>query len=141
MNQAPAITFKPGKIILFWRIIFSFVLPLINFCEILAAILSRYPITDKKSFPMPQSVPLFCLPMGATLEAWSSDAQQPVPVFSTFVLTVSDAAQKVMKGIIHVYIKLDYALKLDHITSTINSFTEFRLALDIMVTKHFSSFK
>lgn len=69
-----------------------------------AAILSRYPIIDKKSFPLPQSVPLFCLPMGATLEAWSTNAQQPHPVFSTFVLTVSDAAQKVTKTLFFILI-------------------------------------
>ncbi|XP_065199879.1 C-myc promoter-binding protein isoform X2 [Planococcus citri] len=78
MNQAPAITYKP-------------------------AILSRYPITDKKSFPLPQSVPLFCLPMGATLEVWPFNAQQPAPVFSTFVLTVSDAAQKVYGSALTFY--------------------------------------
>lgn len=44
---------------------------------------------------MPDSVPLFCLPMGATLEWWPIQAATPKPVFSTFVLTVSDAAEKV----------------------------------------------
>jgi uDENN domain len=46
---------------------------------------------------MPDSVPLFCLPMGATLEWWPINAATPKPVFSTFVLTVSDAAEKVLK--------------------------------------------
>ncbi|KAK7602604.1 hypothetical protein V9T40_008193 [Parthenolecanium corni] len=78
MNQAPAITYKP-------------------------AILSRFPTIDKKSFPLPPSVPLFCLPMGATLEAWPTKAQQPPPVFSTFVLTVSDAAQKIYGSAVTFY--------------------------------------
>lgn len=36
-------------------------------------ILHRYPITDHEDFPLStcESVPLFCLPMGATLEAWA----------------------------------------------------------------------
>jgi len=33
--------------------------------------------------------------MGATLEAWPTEACQPDPIFSTFVLTVSDASEKV----------------------------------------------
>lgn len=33
--------------------------------------------------------------MGATLEAWPIEACQPDPIFSTFVLTVSDASEKV----------------------------------------------
>jgi len=33
--------------------------------------------------------------MGATLEAWPTQACQPDPIFSTFVLTVSDASEKV----------------------------------------------
>lgn len=60
-----------------------------------AGILSRYPHQDQDCYPLPISVPLFCLPMGATLEVWPVTARQPDPVFSTFVLTVSDAAHKV----------------------------------------------
>lgn len=50
---------------------------------------------DIPDFPFPNSVPLFCLPMGATLELWPVAAAQPKPLFSTFVLTVSDAKYKV----------------------------------------------
>lgn len=50
---------------------------------------------DRSNFPFPASVPLFCLPVGATLECWPENAQEPDAVFSTFVLTVSDAAEKV----------------------------------------------
>ena len=58
----------------------------------------RFPEEDIPHNPMPDSVPLFCLPMGATLEWWPINAATPKPVFSTFVLTVSDAAEKVLKA-------------------------------------------
>ncbi|XP_064610092.1 C-myc promoter-binding protein-like isoform X2 [Liolophura sinensis] len=51
------------------------------------AILNRYPLEDYENFPLPESVPMFCLPMGATIECWSAKAQHPLPVFSTFILT------------------------------------------------------
>lgn len=57
---------------------------------------ARFPEEDIPHNPMPDSVPLFCLPMGATLEWWPINAATPKPVFSTFVLTVSDAAEKVL---------------------------------------------
>lgn len=62
-------------------------------------ILSRYPRHDHSNFPFPLSVPLFCLPMGASLECWPKKAMQPRPVFSTFVLTVSDASEKVLNSL------------------------------------------
>lgn len=39
--------------------------------------------------------------MGATLEMWPNEATQPKPVFSTFVLTIADATDK-------VHIKLNF---------------------------------
>ncbi|XP_034241706.1 DENN domain-containing protein Crag isoform X3 [Thrips palmi] len=66
-------------------------------------ILSRYPRHDHSNFPFPLSVPLFCLPMGASLECWPKKAMQPRPVFSTFVLTVSDASEKVYGSAITFY--------------------------------------
>lgn len=62
---------------------------------IVKGILARYPHQDRSNFQFPTSVPLFCLPMGATIECWPTNAKQPEPVFSTFVLTVADAAEKV----------------------------------------------
>lgn len=56
---------------------------------------SRYPTVEKRNLLFPTSVPLFCLPMGATLELWPNNAAMPKPVFSTFVLTVADATYKV----------------------------------------------
>ncbi|KAM6309379.1 LOW QUALITY PROTEIN: DENN domain-containing protein 4B [Podargus strigoides] len=52
-----------------------------------AGLLGRYPQQDSDSFPLPESVPVFCLPMGATIESWPADTKYPLPVFSTFVLT------------------------------------------------------
>ncbi|XP_030397816.1 DENN domain-containing protein 4B isoform X2 [Gopherus evgoodei] len=52
-----------------------------------AGLLSRYPEQDSESFPLPDSVPVFCLPMGATIESWPLNTKYQLPVFSTFVLT------------------------------------------------------
>lgn len=52
---------------------------------------SRYPEEDYESFPLPESVPLFCLPMGATMECWPPTTKYSLPVFSTFVLTGASA--------------------------------------------------
>ena len=57
---------------------------------ILSDILDRYPKEDYENFPLPPEVPLFCLPMGASVECWSAKAQHPLPVFSTFVLTLQN---------------------------------------------------
>ncbi|MGH0187097.1 UNVERIFIED_CONTAM: hypothetical protein FKN15_023697 [Acipenser sinensis] len=61
-----------------------------------------YPEEDYESFPLPESVPLFCLPMGATIECWPSETKYPLPVFSTFVLTGS-SGEKVYGAAIHFY--------------------------------------
>ncbi|XP_046446335.1 DENN domain-containing protein Crag-like isoform X5 [Daphnia pulex] len=64
---------------------------------------ARFPEEDIPHNPMPDSVPLFCLPMGATLEWWPINAATPKPVFSTFVLTVSDAAEKIYGSAVTFY--------------------------------------
>src|SRR5690348_5417148 len=56
-------------------------------------ILSRFPTEDYDSYCLPESVPLFCTPMGATIESWPKRCQQPRPVFSTFVLTSNTAVK------------------------------------------------
>ncbi|XP_034939272.1 DENN domain-containing protein Crag isoform X2 [Chelonus insularis] len=78
MNRANLISFKP-------------------------AILYKYPMTDYNSFGFPNSVAMFCLPMGASIECWPKVACKPKPVFSTFVLTVADAAQKIYGSAITFY--------------------------------------
>ncbi|KAG8440772.1 hypothetical protein GDO86_006491 [Hymenochirus boettgeri] len=67
-----------------------------------AGLVCRYPEEDYESFPLPESVPLFCLPMGATIESWPSDSKYPLPVFSTFVLTGA-SAEKVYGAAIQFY--------------------------------------
>ncbi|XP_043541245.1 DENN domain-containing protein 4B-like isoform X2 [Chiloscyllium plagiosum] len=52
-----------------------------------AGLISRYPGTDAESFSLPDTVPVFCLPMGATIESWPAQPKYQLPVFSTFVLT------------------------------------------------------
>ncbi|XP_050303114.1 DENN domain-containing protein Crag isoform X2 [Anthonomus grandis grandis] len=78
MNRAKLLTYKPD-------------------------ILARYPLGDVPDFPFPSSVPLFCLPMGSTLELWPVEASKPRPVFSMFVLTVSDAKHKVYGSALTFY--------------------------------------
>lgn len=46
-------------------------------------------MTDHDEFAYPESVPRFCMPMGAAVETWLPDRTHPLPVFSTFVLTDS----------------------------------------------------
>ncbi|XP_075979850.1 DENN domain-containing protein Crag isoform X3 [Anticarsia gemmatalis] len=66
-------------------------------------VLFRYPMTERRNLLFPTSVPLFCLPMGATLELWPNNAATPKPVFSTFVLTVADATYKVYGSAVTFY--------------------------------------
>ncbi|KAM9330665.1 DENN domain-containing protein 4C [Gastrophryne carolinensis] len=67
-----------------------------------ADLIFRYPEDDYESFPLPESVPLFCLPMGATIECWAPKVKYPLPVFSTFVFTGSNA-EKVYGAAIQFY--------------------------------------
>ncbi|KAJ7424803.1 DENN domain-containing protein 4C [Willisornis vidua] len=67
-----------------------------------AGLIFRYPQENYESFPLSESVPLFCLPMGATIECWDAQTKYPLPVFSTFVLTCS-SAEKVYGAAIQFY--------------------------------------
>ncbi|XP_077384392.1 DENN domain-containing protein 4B [Festucalex cinctus] len=67
-----------------------------------AGLLSRYPPHNQDAFPLPESVPVFCLPMGVSLESWPADAKYRMPVFSTFVLT-SASGDKVYGAAIQFY--------------------------------------
>ncbi|KAK0149403.1 DENN domain-containing protein 4C [Merluccius polli] len=67
-----------------------------------AGLIFRYPEEDYESFPLSQSVPLFCLPMGAKIECWDPNTKDPLPVFSTFVLTIS-TGEKVYGAAIQFY--------------------------------------
>uniref|UniRef100_UPI00398E5302 C-myc promoter-binding protein-like n=1 Tax=Pristiophorus japonicus TaxID=55135 RepID=UPI00398E5302 len=67
-----------------------------------AGLISRYPEIDSESFPLPQTVPVFCLPMGATIESWPAQTKYQLPVFSTFVLTAG-TGEKVYGAAIQFY--------------------------------------
>ncbi|XP_065083443.1 DENN domain-containing protein Crag isoform X2 [Ochlerotatus camptorhynchus] len=83
-------------------------------------IMHRYPTVDHNDFPLNlcPSVPLFCLPMGTTLEAWphvpGGDGKlkrKPIqPIFSTFVLTVNDGTYKVYGSALTFYEDFDEKL-------------------------------
>uniref|UniRef100_A0A672FZQ7 DENN/MADD domain containing 4B n=1 Tax=Salarias fasciatus TaxID=181472 RepID=A0A672FZQ7_SALFA len=44
-----------------------------------ASLISRYPAEDLESFPLPESVPVFCLPMGVTVESWPLNTKYQLP--------------------------------------------------------------
>ncbi|XP_053743067.1 DENN domain-containing protein 4B-like isoform X1 [Synchiropus splendidus] len=67
-----------------------------------AGLISRYPEEDLESFPLPESVPVFCLPMGVAVESWPLNTKYQLPVFSTFVLT-SASGDKVYGAAIQFY--------------------------------------
>ncbi|KAM4580561.1 DENN domain-containing protein 4B isoform 1-T5 [Odontesthes bonariensis] len=67
-----------------------------------ASLISRYPEQDLEAFPLPESVPVFCLPMGVTVESWPLNTKYQLPVFSTFVLT-SASGDKVYGAAIQFY--------------------------------------
>ncbi|XP_078393780.1 C-myc promoter-binding protein-like, partial [Cetorhinus maximus] len=67
-----------------------------------AGLISRYPETNTESFPLPRTVPVFCLPMGATIESWPTGTKYQLPVFSTFVLTAA-TGEKVYGAAIQFY--------------------------------------
>ena len=73
-----------------------------------SAILHRFPLEDKEDFPLPKSVPLFCLPLGASVESWSDNVSYPIPTFSSFVLTGA-AGEKVYGAAVVFYEELAYA--------------------------------
>ncbi|CAG0912548.1 unnamed protein product [Notodromas monacha] len=52
---------------------------------------AQYPVEDYDDCPLPPSIATFGLPLGATLEWWPPKARAPKPVFSTFVLSLTNA--------------------------------------------------
>src|SRR5690625_1081159 len=65
-------------------------------------IIDRFPLEDYPDYPLPQNLPLFCLPMGATIERWARTESRPTPSLSAFVLT-SDIAEKVYGALLNLY--------------------------------------
>lgn len=98
MNRAPSLRYEPS-------------------------ILSRFPLVDYDCYPLPESVSLFCMPMGATVECWLRKSQQPKPLFSTFVLT-SGAAVKVYGAAITFYEQFDENLLNEDEKSRLNYLTK-----------------
>lgn len=58
-----------------------------NIKKFFPELLFRYPREDHPSLALPTQLPMFCLPLGATVERWCANSRHPLPVFSTFVLT------------------------------------------------------
>ena len=55
-------------------------------------ILSRYPNFDYEDFPLTtEHLPMFCMPVGVSVELWNEHTSFPLPTFSTFVLTSTEA--------------------------------------------------
>lgn len=75
-------------------------------------IISRFPLQDLANFPLPDTVPLFCLPAGATIESRPANTPLPRPIVSTFVLT-SDSAQKIYGSALSFYEPYDESLLTD----------------------------
>jgi pentatricopeptide repeat protein len=72
-------------------------------------IISRFPLQDCATFPLPDTVPLFCLPAGASIELRPSNSSLPRPIASSFVLT-SDSAQKIYGSALSFYEPYDKSL-------------------------------
>lgn len=66
-----------------------FICCLLNILYFFVGILFRYPAEDVPGFPFPNQVAMFCLPFGAAIESWPPGARHPLPIFSTFVLTIA----------------------------------------------------
>ncbi len=69
-------------------------------------LLSRFPQKDIPAYGLEETVALFCLPMGATLECWPADSARSASVKSTFVLTLADRS-KVYGSAITFYEEVD----------------------------------
>ena len=69
-------------------------------------LLDRFPMRDSPRYPLSPVVPLFCLPLGATLECWRTGATNTNMTKSTFVLKES----KVYGSSISFYEEYDESL-------------------------------
>lgn len=81
-------------------------------CQLVSlGLLCRYPEEDYESFPLPESVPMFCLPMGAMIERWPTHTKHSLPVFSTFVLTGA-SGEKVKPPLLLTFVLSSVSAKL-----------------------------
>jgi hypothetical protein len=83
-----------------------------------AEIISRYPVEDQKVYPLPDSIPLFCLPLGAVIECWPEKAQYPLPIFSTFALTDAKG-ETIYGGGVTFFEEFDTAMMTKEVTQLI----------------------
>lgn len=74
----------------------------VNSIAFKAGLLGRYPAEDNENFSLPATVPLFCLPLGATIECWSKNTKHPLPSFSSFVLT-TETSEKMYGAVVSFY--------------------------------------
>lgn len=72
-------------------------------------IVSRFPLQDYNNFPLPDLVPLFCLPSGVNIELRPTNVSLPRPLCTTFVLT-SGSAQKMYGSALTFYEPFDQSL-------------------------------
>lgn len=84
MNRPDLISYKPG-------------------------VLCRFPLKNYPVYSLEETVALFCLPMGATLECWPSESTRPPAMQSTFVLTLA-SREKVYGTAITFYEEYDETL-------------------------------
>ncbi|XP_031566205.1 DENN domain-containing protein 4C-like, partial [Actinia tenebrosa] len=82
-------------------------------------ILSRFPPLDYEDFPLPDGVPMFCLPFGTIIECWPEKCPHPLPSFSTFVLTGA-SGQKIYGTAVTFFEILPESLMTDNLRQALN---------------------
>ena len=73
------------------------------------SLLHRFPLKNNPTYKLENTVALFCLPMGATLECWPAETTRPPALSSTFVLTLA-SREKVYGSAITFYEEYDEEL-------------------------------
>ena len=56
-------------------------------------IIDRYPEEDLDCYQLPESIAMFCLPVGSTIECWQKENVKVLPLLSTFILTSNSGAK------------------------------------------------
>lgn len=56
------------------------------------SIIDRYPQDDLECYKLPESVAMFCLPLGSTIECWSKENSKVLPLLSNFILTLDSGS-------------------------------------------------
>lgn len=57
------------------------------------SIIDRYPQEDLDCYQLPESISMFCLPLGSTIECWPKENVKVLPHLSTFILTSNSGAK------------------------------------------------